>query len=273
MYWGGVERIRRNWYVQPYAYPWDFFVNAGRWRYAACKTQAYFNEDLPLGVPFVFFPLHLEPEATTQLYANYYENQLEVITALAKSLPVSWVLAVKEHPNMKSGRSWSFYRRLSRLPNVVLIAPETPSWRLVQECRLVATLSGTSGLEAGIIGKPALVFGDPVWGYAPTALKVKSLHELHSWPCRRMMNGSRRLSLVGLGLIPRAFTTTTPGCPRWTSPLMLSASAAPWCACSRTCKTAGTPEPLSLPHRIPLITGDRLPNEKYGQFVCNIFPL
>lgn len=192
MYWGVVERVRRNWYVQPYAYPWNFLVNALRWRYAAYKTQTYFNEDLPQGVPFIFFPLHLEPEATTQLYANYYENQLETITFLAKSLPVSWVLAVKEHPNMQEARPRSFYRGLRRLPNVVLISRDIPSWRLVQECRLVATLSGSSGLEAAIIGKPALFFGDPPWGYSPTALKVKSIHEL-----------SRTLQEAGQLALPR----------------------------------------------------------------------
>ena len=178
LYWQAIERLCRNWYVLSYPFPGTSLIERMQKWYAKVKTQTYFNEKLPSDVPFVFFPLHLEPEATTQLYSNYYENQLEVITALSKSLPISWKLAVKEHPNMRSGRSLSFLQRLSKLPNTVLISPGWPSWRLVQQCRLVATLSGTSGLEASIIGKPVLIFGDPAWGYSPTALKVRSLHEL-----------------------------------------------------------------------------------------------
>ena len=45
---------------------------------------------------FVFFPLALQPERGMEIVAPFYVNQAEVITNIAKSLPVGYKLYVKE---------------------------------------------------------------------------------------------------------------------------------------------------------------------------------
>lgn len=178
LYWQSIERGRGNWHVPTYPLPGRFLIEECRAKARSSIRNHYFNDNVP-AAPFVFFPLHLEPEATTQVYSNFYEDQLQVIQSLSKALPVSWMLAVKEHPNMKNKRSLSFYKTLDRMPNVALIRSDEPSWKLIKDCCLVATLSGTSGLEASVIGKPVLVFGEPGWGYSPTVTQVQSMHDLH----------------------------------------------------------------------------------------------
>ncbi len=61
---------------------------------------------------FIYFPLHYEPERILLIDAPFYDNQIAVITNIAKSLPVGYSLVLKEHPFMKTlgWRSISFYK-------------------------------------------------------------------------------------------------------------------------------------------------------------------
>ena len=95
--------------------------------------------------PFIFFPLHYEPERTLSTDAPYFTNQLETITNIAKSLPINFRLYVKEHPVMKTmgWRSISYYKKILELPNVKLIHPSLKPVLLYKKCALVITITGT----------------------------------------------------------------------------------------------------------------------------------
>jgi hypothetical protein len=109
--------------------------------------------------PFAYFPLHYDPEASTMAYTPMVTNQLALIEALAKSLPPSWTLAVKEHSLMIGRRPSEVYEVLSRMPKVELIHPFESSFAMTKSAGLVATISGTVGLEAMLLGKVPFYFG------------------------------------------------------------------------------------------------------------------
>lgn len=170
------ERLSGNWFVQP-----NPILEAGlrpfrslRARIADSRLVA---DALPQR-PFVFFPLHYEPEANLLVHGSYFENQLEVVRNLARSLPVGWDLVVKEHPQMRGRRDLGFYRRLRRVPNVRLVPAAVRSNVLIKHARMVAVISGTPGLEASLLGKPVIMFGDFPWDYAPTVHRVRALSDL-----------------------------------------------------------------------------------------------
>jgi hypothetical protein len=70
------------------------------------------------------------------------------------------VLAVKEHSNGLGDRSWRFYQRLLRLPNVVLVDPFASSFALMREAAITLSVSGTSSYEAALQGFPSATFAD-----------------------------------------------------------------------------------------------------------------
>lgn len=113
------------------------------------------------GEDYVFFPLHVEPELAIQVLAPMYMNQVALIENLAKSLPIGFRLYVKDHPAMKEGgfRSADFYNRIRQLPAVRLIEPAVPAYSMISGARLVATITGTAGLEAAFLKKPVISFG------------------------------------------------------------------------------------------------------------------
>ena len=112
---------------------------------------------------YAFFPLHFEPEVSLLLLAPYVTDQITLIRNIARSLPVQYKLVVKEHPEMAQYRSRRFYRELKKIPNLKLLPPSMPSFDITRNAKLVTTISGTTGWEAVMLGKPVISFGH--WFY------------------------------------------------------------------------------------------------------------
>ena len=129
---------------------------------------------------FIYFPLQLEPERSTLIPATFYTNQLDVITNIAKSIPIDFQLLVKEHPmqKIKGWREISFYKSIMELPNVKLIHPSIPNDEMLKKCSLAITIAGTTGLEAALYKKPCIIFADTNYSYLPSVYRLRSLEDL-----------------------------------------------------------------------------------------------
>jgi hypothetical protein len=140
-----------------------------------------FTEKNPdLNSKFIYFPLAHEPERTLLISTPHYTNQLEVISQIAKSIPIDYTLYVKEHYSMKNEawRNQTFYKQILDLPNVLLIHPLADSKELMKKCSMVITINGTTALEAGFYGKPSVVFGDTSFTYLPFITRIYSYETL-----------------------------------------------------------------------------------------------
>lgn len=109
---------------------------------------------------FFYYPLHVDPEASTMVMSPLHTDQLAVIETLAKSLPPGAVLVVKEHLPMLGKRPRGFYRKISFIPRVVLISPYYNSHELITKSEGVVVIAGTAALEALLLKKPLIVIGD-----------------------------------------------------------------------------------------------------------------
>jgi hypothetical protein len=123
--------------------------------------------DVRLDRPYVYVPLHVQPEATTFPLGGYYLDQILMIRLLSESLPEGWVIYVKEHritfdPGLRGdfGRSDSYYQQISGIPGAFLIPMDTSSFELMDKAAAVGNVTGTAGFEALLRGTPAIVFGN-----------------------------------------------------------------------------------------------------------------
>ena len=132
--------------------------------------------------PFVYFPLTVDMDRNLLIAASYYTNQIELIRHIAKSLPVGYILCVKEHPGnaMRGWRQISEFKAILEIPNVQLIHPSISSEYMYEHCSLVLTTGGSSGLESAIYGKPSIVFSDVGYLLLPSVTRVTSVEELPS---------------------------------------------------------------------------------------------
>ncbi|MBI3158645.1 MAG: hypothetical protein HYZ26_03470 [Chloroflexi bacterium] len=120
--------------------------------------------------PYVFYPLHTEPEIATSVFARFHLNQIEVARNLAQSLPLGSLLAVKEHPRSWGLRPPGYYRKMAEIPNLVFIDPDKSTARVIQGAQAVAVLSGFVGFEAALAGVPVIVLGNTFTSLLPESM-------------------------------------------------------------------------------------------------------
>lgn len=144
------------------------FLTVGAKRRHLRKNSSGNHHAMPdLNREFVYFGLHYEPERTTNPDGGEYHDQVLALIRLRSILPEDIHIYVKEHPSqfltaMKGaqGRSPLTYANIENIANVSMVRPDTPSLELTLKSVMVATITGTLALEAAILGKKALVFGD-----------------------------------------------------------------------------------------------------------------
>ena len=155
-------------------------------KFSRKKVSFFVNHNLDKNfedsLPFIYFPLHTEPERSLSIAAPYYTNQIEVITNIAKSIPVEYTLLVKDHPGMAfkpgGGRKISFYKSIMELPNVKLVHPLVKQNDILRKCSLVITISGTAGLEAAFFNKPSITLIETLYSHLPSVTRIHSFDEL-----------------------------------------------------------------------------------------------
>jgi len=111
------------------------------------------------GRPFVLFALQVEPEVSIGVLSPEFFFQHAAIAALARDLPAGVPLAVKEAVHGPGRRPPGFYDQLAALKNVVLLDMREPGAEAARQAAVVATVTGTIGLEAALAGTPVIAFG------------------------------------------------------------------------------------------------------------------
>lgn len=149
--------------------PIKYYVNYKR-------AQKYYRK-ADFSRKYIYYPLHYQPEASTCVCAQKYENQLFYIDSLAKSLPADTVLYVKEHYELLGNRDPNFYVALKKYPNVVMIDPWENSRKLIEGAVAVTTLTGTAGFEAMLLRKPVFMGGRIVFDNAPGIILVEDIYQ------------------------------------------------------------------------------------------------
>lgn len=169
-----------------------------------------FTVEEPPEDPFVFSTLHVQPEASVDVFGAYMSNQLETIRAIARSVPSSHRILVKEHSNAIGDRGMSFYKAMADIPGVELVDPYADTFSFLEQADLTVSISGTSCYEAALLGRRAVTvapmfFGDLLVasGWNPYA---SSLDEVQGWLEDEQAAASREQRITTLSeVIARSF--------------------------------------------------------------------
>lgn len=129
---------------------------------------------------FFYFPLQGEPESTVMVKCPYFSDVVVLIQNIAKSIPINYVLYVKEHPiqKQKSFRSKSVYQKIIDIPNVKLFNPDVNAQELISKSTAVFCLAGATGFEALFHKKPVILFSDEYYDVHSMVFKAKNFSEL-----------------------------------------------------------------------------------------------
>ena len=132
--------------------------------YAKDRAKSYFEanakKNVDTSIKYGLYFLHMQPEYTIDGLGYGFTNQIELIQVIASSLPVDYLLYVKEHTISTGERDIEFYENLVSIPNVVLVSDTEDGHTLIKNSKIVISITGTIALE-GIYHKiPAIMVGD-----------------------------------------------------------------------------------------------------------------
>jgi hypothetical protein len=109
---------------------------------------------------YVFFGLHMQPESTIDVYAHFFSNQTRVIELISRSLPPTHRLLVKLHKSDVPNYSRERLAQYCAFPGVELVSPYADTRELIENAEIVFAIQGTIGLEAALLGRPVIMFGE-----------------------------------------------------------------------------------------------------------------
>lgn len=126
----------------------------------------------PIDGPYVFFGLHMQPESSIDVWAHFFANQPRVIELIARSMPPTHRLLVKLHKSDAPNYSLEWLARIELLPGVQVVSPYADTFELISRADAVIAIQGTIALEAALLGKPVILFGDSPVKLFPSASTV-----------------------------------------------------------------------------------------------------
>jgi len=131
---------------------------------------------------FVYFPLHYQPERTTNPEGGAYYDQFQALAKLRSILADDVGIYIKEHPSQfwpnRSGgcaRNKDYYRNLNSIDGICFVDTAHDAFELIDNSLFVATVTGTVGVESIARGKPVLVFGDPWYKGVPGSMHIDEI--------------------------------------------------------------------------------------------------
>ena len=139
-----------------------------------------YAEKTLLDEKFLYFPLQSEPEASILMNTPLYSNQINLIEIIAKSIPINYLLYVKEHPlqKVKRWRAIEDYKKIKKLPNVRFLHPSVNAQEVLEKSQGVIAISGATGFEAVFYHKPVILFGDEYYDVLSTVTKIEKIENL-----------------------------------------------------------------------------------------------
>lgn len=135
-----------------------------------------------LSKPFVYLPLHYQPEAATLPMGGAYVDQILVAKLLNEFLPDDVLIYVKEHPRRSYwlNRNVAYYEDFLGLKKVRLVPKTFNTFILRETCRAIATITGSAGFEGLFRSKPTFLFGSCYYQYARGVFPIRSADDCRS---------------------------------------------------------------------------------------------
>lgn len=162
--------------------------------------------------PKLFFPLHVTPEASTDLWAPHYNNMLQTAQGIVEHLPAGWTLVMKEHPwSVFIQRNPAELSALKSLKRSVLVSPHAPNDELLKECLAPVVINSTLGIEAMMKGYPVITLGRPFYDLSGNTIPCPSFERLPE--AIERARSFRPDPRKNIEFIAAYHTATTPGNP------------------------------------------------------------
>lgn len=156
---------------------WHVFVHLRMLLNSLLLKRSY-SPLLP-GMRFVYYPLHVPGDMALTLRTPQYLDQIALIDYLARMVPSTHLVIIKEHPAMIGAMDASRIKELlNRYDNLVIIPPSTNNYSVLQAAEIVVSVNSKSGAEAMLLNKRVVVLGDAFYRNSSLVTALDNIDQL-----------------------------------------------------------------------------------------------
>lgn len=112
------------------------------------------------GKKILLYPMQMQPELNIEVWGYPYNNQMEIIRKLVKSLPKDWILVIKPNPNAYFEMLSLDFEEVSSNEKIILLPFAVAMNHIEPKADLVATVTGTIQIERLINKRPVYILGE-----------------------------------------------------------------------------------------------------------------
>ncbi len=142
------------------------------------RLKAHYRP-LPDGEHFIYYPLHVPADAALTLRSPEFLDQYALIDYIARAVPTSHKVVVKEHPALVGAVEYRRVRDLlRRRDNLILLDPGINNYEVLGRADAIITVNSKSGAEGLLLGRPVIVLGNAFYTPCRLASRPASLREL-----------------------------------------------------------------------------------------------
>ena len=157
---------------------------------------------------FYLFALQVTPESSINYLAPLYVDQIRALDEIRMALPPGSFLVVKEHPAIIGFREGDFYRRINRMPGLILADALLPMDKMASKAQGIFTITGTVGLECLFSKKFCYMFGENFFAsYLPNKRDYPDLKALLRSDLEKLMDEKQKAFIIDL---PKIFSVSHP---------------------------------------------------------------
>ena len=133
---------------------------------------------------YILFLPNKPDNGRAQYLAPYYSDCNSVLVrALALSMPIDCALVIKDHPHtVKRGISRALEKVVNRFDNCYYLDPREDSMEIAANSAAVASVASTSGLEALMLKKHLILFGETNLNFGSEEAPIKRVTNLEDLP-------------------------------------------------------------------------------------------
>lgn len=135
---------------------------------------------------YIYFPLHMLPESSIDTWAPFYQDQIAFVRQLSLAIPADTLFVIKLHFSDPDNYSRKQLKKLMGLPQLKIVHPSAPGNVFIEKAALVVGIQGTACLEAALLAKPVLIFGNSPYQHFPRTERAKRPEELYGQICRML---------------------------------------------------------------------------------------
>jgi len=169
-------------YENPLRFPINRYIKIKRKRqYKDYFKNRFIDSSEIKNRKYFIYPLHFHPEAATLIQGRWLNDQKAIIEMFSKVLPADIILIVKEHKVSIGRRQLAFYTEISKLHNVHFISENQDVYSLIENSLGIVTISSSMGLEAIMLNKPVITFGDIHYNILSQVIKARDFSKMKSY--------------------------------------------------------------------------------------------